>query len=307
MFLPTLKHRTDGQGIKSPIRTQILGKDARDPIINELVAFCAQVPRYLVERDSEIKHLFSTGGEFHICIGPGRWFLIYPMPQKDFLGISCGNATYGLPAKVNHWNGDGDPRDLCKSFETFAPEYRKLLTHVTKCDKWQIADGPAIDRWTSDNGRVIVMGDAAHAMLPHVGQGANQCFEDAAAIAEFLDHEVLDVHNDLGELTRNFEKLRKRRPDIIRDKAKDQAHFNILPDGPAQEQRDAALKAMIHLPPPPLWDEVVADPSARMQEPGWQKWLQGYDIVHEVCTCTGRRLELTSSRRKRPREIPCDE
>lgn len=216
-------------------------------------------------------------------MGPGRWFMVYPMPQKDYLGLSCGNAEYGLPVEVNHWNGDGDPNELRKSFEMYSPAHRKLLTHVTKCDKWQIADGPPIDRWTSDNGKVIVIGDAAHAMLPHIGQGANQCFEDAAAIAEFLDQEVLAAHNhDVGSLSHKFEKLRKWRTDCIRNKAKDQGGMNMLPDGPMQEQRDAALKAMMSLPPPPHWDEVVADPAAKMQEPGWQKWVQGYDIVEEV-------------------------
>jgi salicylate hydroxylase len=59
-----------------------------------------------------------------------------------------------------------------------------LLTQVDITFKWGLYDRNPLARWT--NGRLALLGDAAHAMLPHMGQGANQAIEDAMALAALL-------------------------------------------------------------------------------------------------------------------------
>lgn len=61
---------------------------------------------------------------------------------------------------------------------------RRLLDQVDTTFKWGLYDRNPLPRWTK--GRLTLLGDAAHPMLPHMGQGANQAIEDAMALATLL-------------------------------------------------------------------------------------------------------------------------
>ena len=65
---------------------------------------------------------------------------------------------------------DGDIVFLRQHFEGICPPLSAVLKLTTKCDRWKIAEMPSIPRWTSKSGRVILLGDAAHAMQPNAAQ-----------------------------------------------------------------------------------------------------------------------------------------
>ena len=50
--------------------------------------------------------------------------------------------------------------------------------------KWALFDRPPLERWTA--GRVALLGDSCHAMLPFMAQGAVQSIEDGATLAACL-------------------------------------------------------------------------------------------------------------------------
>lgn len=52
---------------------------------------------------------------------------------------------------------------------------------------WPFHTVPKLEKWTSDGGRIIIVGDAAHAIPPTAGQGANQAFEDSYSLAILLN------------------------------------------------------------------------------------------------------------------------
>ena len=76
----------------------------------------------------------------------------------------------------------GDPAMLAAEFADWDPQPRRLLTHVDTTFTWELYDREPLTRWTQ--GRLCLLGDAAHPMLPHMGQGANQAIEDAMALIE---------------------------------------------------------------------------------------------------------------------------
>ena len=71
---------------------------------------------------------------------------------------------------------------------------------------WALVDLPRLPRWS--RGRVVLLGDAAHAPLPHQGQGAGLAIEDAYALGALLAKGGLD---DYGSAFESFENLRRRR------------------------------------------------------------------------------------------------
>jgi salicylate hydroxylase len=73
---------------------------------------------------------------------------------------------------------------------------------VTQCSKWGLFTRPLTTDW--GQGRIQLIGDAAHAMLPNAGQGAGQSFEDAYTLARWLDAE----RSNPAEALRNFRRIR---------------------------------------------------------------------------------------------------
>ncbi|MEM6905876.1 MAG: FAD-dependent monooxygenase, partial [Pseudomonadota bacterium] len=65
------------------------------------------------------------------------------------------------------------------------PRVEALLTAVDACYLWGLYDRPAQPRWAE--GRLALIGDAAHPMLPFMAQGAAMALEDAVALARHLD------------------------------------------------------------------------------------------------------------------------
>ncbi len=66
------------------------------------------------------------------------------------------------------------------------PPLSRLLSRIEDTFRWGLYDRDPLPRWT--DGRLTLLGDEAHAMLPHMGQGANQAIEDGMALATLMRH-----------------------------------------------------------------------------------------------------------------------
>jgi salicylate hydroxylase len=75
---------------------------------------------------------------------------------------------------------------LRREFEGWDPRIGAVLEQVDTCFRWALYDREPLPTWT--RGRLTLLGDAAHPMLPHLGQGANQGIEDGMALATILAH-----------------------------------------------------------------------------------------------------------------------
>ena len=114
--------------------------------------------------------------------GPSKHFLVFPVRHGQML-----NYVGFVPADEEmqeSWSAAGDPAVLRGAFDGWDARIGSVLKQVDKTFRWALYDREPLPTWT--RGRLTLLGDAAHPMLPHLGQGANQSIEDGMALATIL-------------------------------------------------------------------------------------------------------------------------
>jgi salicylate hydroxylase len=114
--------------------------------------------------------------------GPSKHFLVFPVRHGTMV-----NYVGFVPADEEmkeSWSAPGNPNTLRAEFEGWDPRIGDVLKQVDSCFRWALYDREPLPTWT--NGRLALLGDAAHPMLPHLGQGANQSIEDGMALATII-------------------------------------------------------------------------------------------------------------------------
>jgi salicylate hydroxylase len=119
---------------------------------------------------------------WQMWVGPSKHFLVFPVRHGQMV-----NYVGFVPADEEmkeSWSAAGDPGVLRREFEGWDARIGSLLKQVDKTFRWALYDREPLPTWTK--GRLTLLGDAAHPMLPHLGQGANQSIEDGMALATIL-------------------------------------------------------------------------------------------------------------------------
>ena len=114
--------------------------------------------------------------------GPSKHFLVFPVRHGEMVNY-VGFVPAGEEMKES-WSAAGDPDVLRREFEGWDPRIGSVLKEVDQTFRWALYDREPLPTWT--RGRLTLLGDAAHPMLPHLGQGANQSIEDGMALATIV-------------------------------------------------------------------------------------------------------------------------
>lgn len=109
--------------------------------------------------------------------GPSKHFLVFPVRHGTMLNY-VGFVPTDEEMKES-WSAPGDPQVLRQAFQGWDPRVGHVLAAVDKTFRWALYDREPLPTWSQ--GRLTLLGDAAHPMLPHLGQGANQSIEDGMA------------------------------------------------------------------------------------------------------------------------------
>jgi salicylate hydroxylase len=119
---------------------------------------------------------------WQMWLGKGRHFLVFPVRAGRLLNY-VGFVPTDEEMKES-WSAPGDPEILRREFAGWDPRIDQVLSNVQTTFRWALYDREPLPVWTRD--RLSLLGDAAHPMLPHLGQGANQSIEDGMALATIL-------------------------------------------------------------------------------------------------------------------------
>jgi salicylate hydroxylase len=190
-----------------------------------------------------------------LWLGPGRHFVHYPISSGRLV-----NLVAFAPAgdwRTESWTADGEIRDLLAEFDDWDARVAQLIVSAATTKRWAVYDRDPLARWTA--GRIGLLGDAAHPMLPFFAQGAAQAVEDAAVLAACLrDATPASVPQAL----QRYEQLRRPRATHIQLMSRGREEQNHLADGPEQEARDGRLASG-----QPLLDNA---------------WLYGHDVEADL-------------------------
>jgi salicylate hydroxylase len=121
-----------------------------------------------------------------------------------------------------------------------------LLSVVTECSKWGLFTRPITGNW--GRGRIQLIGDAAHAMVPNAGQGACQAFEDAYVLGRWLA-----ACPDPVEAFANFRRIRIPRVHGVQRLSLSNMRFKHMKDAKAQRESIASGKSSVHGKTDWLW------------------------------------------------------
>jgi salicylate hydroxylase len=172
-----------------------------------------------------------------IWMGDGKHFMVFPVRRGELL-----NYVGFVPTSqqtVESWSAVGDRDELAASFAGWDPRVVELLAKVETCFWWGLYDRRPLAAWS--NGRLTLLGDAAHAMLPHVGQGANQAIEDGVALAVLLE---CCGPAEVPTILKHYETLRRARTDIVQAEArKNGLRFDSRSGTLEQRDREIATSA----------------------------------------------------------------
>jgi len=234
-------------GIRSVVREQIV---ADQPRFSGQTIYRGLVPA------QRVPFLLTDPG-VRLWLGPDQHVVCYPVSSGR--QVSFGATVSASDWREESWSARGDAAQLAAAYTGWHPDVARLIGAAETVSRWALHDRESIDRLSS--GRVAVIGDAAHPMLPFQAQGANQAIEDAVVLAICL----ADAGSGgLSTALRRYERIRLPRATRVQRQSRANAETFHLVDGDAQRRRD-----------------TTAATSSGLDR---HEWLFGYDAEQATVT-----------------------
>lgn len=162
-------------------------------------------------------------------IGPGHSFTRYPVRNGQLLNYVAMAERSGW--EVEGWSVRAEVAEVLEEFRDFEADVRAIIaaTPPESCFKWALLDRDPLPRWA--RGRVSLLGDAAHPMLPFLGQGAVMAIEDAMVLAR-----AFESSSDCEEALRRYEDARRERTTFVMLKSREAVTRYHAPDTDAYDK-----------------------------------------------------------------------
>jgi salicylate hydroxylase len=186
-------------GVASAVRPAMFGPE---PVVyTGMVSYRGLIPAAQVN-----ERVRDENGSFYV--GPDRMFLLYWVRGTDFMNVVAHARQPGWEAEG--WSIPAERSTLLGLYEDYCSAVHDIIEAIPEDHlfKWALRDRPTLDPWTV--GRVSLLGDAAHPLLPFLGQGGNMAIEDGTVLGRCF-HAAADV----AEAFARYEAARKQRANAV--------------------------------------------------------------------------------------------
>jgi salicylate hydroxylase len=212
-------------GIHSVVREYVAGPDR--PIWSRQVSWRGLAPATVGhEGGLEVRH--------HSFWGPRTQFVCFYVSAGRLVNW-VGNTQSDDDWHEESWSARGDRDEVLRLFAGWHSEVRALIAGTEQVFKWALFDRPPLEMWT--RGRVTLLGDAAHPMLPYMAQGASQSIEDAFVLARCLAAD----RDDPQRAIEVYAARRWERTDAVQAASREASRVVRLTDPEQVQARNARL------------------------------------------------------------------
>jgi salicylate hydroxylase len=191
-----------GDGIHSAVRSAMFGQER--PRFTGVVAFRAVVP---AERVAQVPNLQAFT----------KWWGPNPESQIVTFPLNCGKDIFIFATTAQEswhlesWTTPGSVQELRDSYAGFHPDATALLDACDEVLKTALYERDPLPHWSS--GRMTLLGDACHPMMPFMAQGAGMAIEDAVVLARCLA--AVSSLDDVAAALQTYQALRLERSSKI--------------------------------------------------------------------------------------------
>jgi salicylate hydroxylase len=234
-------------GIRSSVRDALFGPDA--PKFTGHIVW-----RGLVPASASPKSLIEP--DMTAWFGPKGTIVTYYVRRGELVNWI---AHYETDWREESWSVETDWREAAEAYEGWHPTLGELFSRTERCYKWALYDRDPLPQWTK--GRVTLLGDAAHPMLPYLAQGAAQSLEDGYVLADMLAQHRADPQAALQA----YEQARRPRTSRIQLHARERGKINNATSTFARLKRDIGYRLKRLLKPKEHTYKI--------------EWIYGHDVT----------------------------
>ncbi|KAJ9400685.1 hypothetical protein DTO282F9_2253 [Paecilomyces variotii] len=256
-------------GIKSVARAAVLGGADRPPALTGFAAYRATVDAAKIKADPEIAWLLERPA-LNIWIGEDRHVMTYTIDAGRSLNMVLSHVDHTDPQT---WKAEDAVEQMMGYFADWDPKLFKIIKMIEHTQKWPLLSGVSLPRWCAPSKKLLILGDAAHAMVPYMSQGAAMAIEDGAALAEVIDQ--IGASEQLPEALDVFTRERMQRSGQMQSASLVNGKIWHFPDGPEQQKRDEAMRAEVE-------GKQFQRSANQWSDPVTQWWCYGYDAEKAV-------------------------
>ncbi|KAF2691756.1 FAD/NAD(P)-binding domain-containing protein [Lentithecium fluviatile CBS 122367] len=256
-------------GIRSEARRVVLGGVDQAPQKPGYAAYRAMVDVELMKGDPDVEWLLESPGQ-NLWVGNQRHVMTYTIANNKSFNMVLSHPEDSDPST---WNQATVIEDMQQHFKEWDPRLVKVINMIRTTLKWPLLSGKPLYNWISSSGTLLILGDAAHPMVPYMSEGAAMAVEDGAALAEILS--LVESPAQISDALKVFERVRILRAGQMQEASLVNGKLWHFPDGPEQRARDAAMK-------PDVDGVRVGESANQWSDEMTAAWAYGYDAEVEA-------------------------